>query len=160
MWRGRGAERAIPYFVRVKRGARASRLPPTKRPSRAPAARRRQPGTDLSPSNISLPAVGPALLESSHYCALLGAPRGAGDQRLARRGCERGRYGAVLDATGALMRRAYLQAASLLERHSFLERFGQVAMRALGQAGAERTEITATRRLFAALQQSLPDGRA
>jgi hypothetical protein len=60
-----------------------------------------------------------------------------------------------LQATDVLMRRAHLNAATLLERHAFLERFAQVAMRALARAGSERGELTDTRRLFAALQQSL-----
>src|SRR3954466_1734512 len=36
-----------------------------------------------------------------------------------------GRYTGVLHASQTLMRRAQLHAASLLERHAFLERFGQ-----------------------------------
>ena len=46
-------------------------------------------------------------------------------------------------------------AASLLERHAFLERFGQVVRAHAGAAGAEREEIAGTRRLFASLQQGL-----
>ena len=53
------------------------------------------------------------------------------------------------------MRRAHSHAASLLERHAFLERFGQVAVRTLVRAGADRTEIASTRRLFTSLQQAL-----
>jgi len=68
-----------------------------------------------------------------------------------------GRYAGALGATEALMRRAHLHASSLLERHAFLERFGQVSIRALVRAGAERDELTNTRRLFAALQQGLLD---
>jgi excisionase family DNA binding protein len=71
--------------------------------------------------------------------------------------CSSGRYGGVLHASQALMRRAHLHAASLLERHAFLERFGQVAVRALVRDGAKRTEIAATRRLFTSLQQALLD---
>jgi hypothetical protein len=69
--------------------------------------------------------------------------------------CTTGRYAHALDASEALMRRAELHAASLLERHAFLERFGQVAVRALARARAERAELAGTRRLFASLQQSL-----
>ena len=61
----------------------------------------------------------------------------------------------MLQASDALMRRAHSHAASLLERHAFLERFGQVAVRTLVRAGADRTEIAATRRLFTSLQQAL-----
>ena len=42
-----------------------------------------------------------------------------------------GGYAGALQASEALMRRAHLHAANLLERHAFLERFGQVAVRAL-----------------------------
>jgi excisionase family DNA binding protein len=66
-----------------------------------------------------------------------------------------GRYAAALSATEALMRRAYLQGASLLERHGFLERFALACQRALTLAGASREEQASARRLFAALQQSL-----
>ena len=70
-------------------------------------------------------------------------------------GCRKGVYGPVLQASDALMRRAHSHAASLLERHAFLERFGQVAVRTLVRAGADRTEIASTRRLFTSLQQAL-----
>lgn len=72
---------------------------------------------------------------------------------------ERGDYAPVLQASDALMKRAHSHAASLLERHAFLERFGQVAVRALVRAGAARTEIAYTRRLFTALQQGLLEKR-
>jgi len=73
--------------------------------------------------------------------------------------CERGDYAPVLQASDALMKRAHSHAASLLERHAFLERFGQVAVRALVRAGAARTEIAYTRRLFTAFQQGLLEKR-
>ncbi|MDA0182339.1 HD domain-containing protein [Solirubrobacter phytolaccae] len=73
--------------------------------------------------------------------------------------CERGVYPPVLQASDALMKHAHSHAASLLERHAFLERFGQVAVRALVRAGAARTEIAYTRRLFTALQQGLLEKR-
>lgn len=72
---------------------------------------------------------------------------------------ERGDYAPALQASDALMKRAHSHAASLLERHAFLERFGQVAVRALVRAGAARTEIAYTRRLFTALQQGLLEKR-
>ena len=59
----------------------------------------------------------------------------------------------------ALMRRAQMHAASLLGRHALLERFGQVAVRTLVRAGAKRTEIASTRRLFTSLQQGLLEAR-
>ncbi|MBE2314532.1 HD domain-containing protein [Solirubrobacter sp. CPCC 204708] len=73
--------------------------------------------------------------------------------------CETGRYTPVLQASDALMRRAQSHAASLLERHAFLERFGQVSVRTLVQAGANRNEIASTRRLFTSLQQALLQAR-
>ena len=73
--------------------------------------------------------------------------------------CASGVYSGASQASEALMRRAHLHAASLLERHAFLERFGQVAVRALVRAGANRTEIASTRRLFTSLQQALLETR-
>ena len=72
-----------------------------------------------------------------------------------RASCESGVYAGALQATANLMQRAHIHAASLLERHAFLERFGQVCARTLVRTGAEREEIAGTRRLFAALQQGL-----
>jgi putative nucleotidyltransferase with HDIG domain/excisionase family DNA binding protein len=68
-----------------------------------------------------------------------------------------GRYTGAIHATEVLMRRAHLHAATLLERHAFLERVGQVVVRSLVRDGAGRTVIADTRRLFASLQQSLLD---
>ena len=42
---------------------------------------------------------------------------------------------------------------TLLERHAFLERFGQVLTRALGRQGAAQRELAEVRRLIVALQQ-------
>lgn len=75
--------------------------------------------------------------------------------RTLRNACRVGAYAPVLHASDGLMRRAHAHAASLLERHAFLERFGQIAVRTLVQAGAEREEIASARRLFASLQQAL-----
>ena len=68
--------------------------------------------------------------------------------------CSRGRYARALTATHALMHRAQARSAVLLERHSFLERFGQVAVRELLAAG-EQSEAIAARRLIVSLQQAL-----
>jgi hypothetical protein len=73
--------------------------------------------------------------------------------------CVSGVYAGATQASETLMRRAHLHAASLLERHAFLERFGQVAVRGLVRASANRTEIASTRRLFASLQQALLETR-
>ncbi len=68
--------------------------------------------------------------------------------------CSRGRYARALTATHALMHRAQSRSAALLERHSFLERFGQVTVRELLSAG-EQAEAVAARRLIVSLQQAL-----
>jgi hypothetical protein len=52
------------------------------------------------------------------------------------------------------MRRGRVQAASLLERHNFFERFGHASLKALSQADVAQSELTAARRLFVALQQA------
>jgi excisionase family DNA binding protein len=70
-----------------------------------------------------------------------------------------GRYAAAFAASDALMRRAYLQGAGLLERHSFLERLSAACQRALTLVSAPRDEVIGTRRLFAALQQAQLAGR-
>jgi excisionase family DNA binding protein len=75
------------------------------------------------------------------------------------RSAQAGDYAGALQATAALMQRAHVHAASLLERHAFLERFGQVCARTLMRMGAEREEVTNTRRLFASLQQALLEAR-
>jgi excisionase family DNA binding protein len=76
-----------------------------------------------------------------------------------RRGCLSGHYPAVIQATASVMQRSRTHAASLLERHAFLERFGQICVRTLVRVGAEREEIAGSRRLFASLQQTLLDAR-
>ena len=68
--------------------------------------------------------------------------------------CSRGRYARALTATHALMHRAQSRSAVLLERHTFLERVGQVTVRELLAAG-ERAEAVAARRLILSLQQAL-----
>jgi excisionase family DNA binding protein len=73
--------------------------------------------------------------------------------------CEAGVYTAARHATASLMARAHGHAATLLERHAFLERFGQVCVRTLVRTGAEREEIAGARRLFASLQQALLEAR-
>jgi putative two-component system response regulator len=75
-------------------------------------------------------------------------------------GTARGRYEDVLEATATVMRRASLQGTPLLERHRFLERFGDAAVRELSQAGAPQAELAGTRRLLAALAQAQLDGRS
>jgi diguanylate cyclase (GGDEF)-like protein/excisionase family DNA binding protein len=72
--------------------------------------------------------------------ALAGAARGAD-------------YDAALDATRRLVTQADLAGASLLERHTFLERYGDAVVRTLRERRAPREELVGTRRLFARLRQ-------
>jgi excisionase family DNA binding protein len=71
--------------------------------------------------------------------------------------CDSGHYTRAIAVTAGLMQRAQQRAATLLERHAFLERFGQVCVRTLARTGTEREEIAGTRRLFASMQQTLLD---
>ena len=70
--------------------------------------------------------------------------------------CLQGKYDTGVEATAALSRRAELAGTSLLERHSFVERVGELSSRLLTEhADASRLDVVATRRLFACLRQSL-----
>ena len=60
-------------------------------------------------------------------------------------------------ATRDLLLQAHFAGASLLERHTFVERYGDLALRALTERQAERSELMAVRRLFARLRQALLD---
>ena len=62
-------------------------------------------------------------------------------------------YEAALDATRRLVTQADLAGASLLERHTFLERYGEAVVRALQLRQASRAELVGARRLFARLRQ-------
>jgi hypothetical protein len=55
----------------------------------------------------------------------------------------------------ALMRRADLNGATLLERHGFLERFGKATVRAMGRGGYLHAECAGARRVLVSFQQSL-----
>jgi diguanylate cyclase (GGDEF)-like protein/excisionase family DNA binding protein len=68
----------------------------------------------------------------------------------ATRGTE---YDSALDATRRLVTQADLAGASLLERHTFLERYGEAVVRALRERGAPRAELVGARRVFARLRQ-------
>ena len=70
-----------------------------------------------------------------------------------REGCERGDFDAAIAVTETLLREARAHGTTLLERHAFLERFGQVLIRTLGRQGVEQSELAGTRRLVVALQQ-------
>ena len=62
-------------------------------------------------------------------------------------------YDTALDATRRLVTQADLAGASLLERHTFLERYGEAVVRALQERGAARAELVGARRVFARLRQ-------
>jgi diguanylate cyclase (GGDEF)-like protein/PAS domain S-box-containing protein/excisionase family DNA binding protein len=62
-------------------------------------------------------------------------------------------YEMLHEATSALMRVAERAGASLLERHLALERFSEMATRALARRSCPRDELIEVRRLFAFLEQ-------
>ena len=62
-------------------------------------------------------------------------------------------YDAALDATRRLVTQADLAGASLLERHTFLERYGEAVVRTLQERKAPHAELVGARRLFARLRQ-------
>ena len=62
-------------------------------------------------------------------------------------------YETALDATRRLVTQADLAGASLLERHTFFERYGEAVVRALQERGAARAELVGARRVFARLRQ-------
>ena len=63
--------------------------------------------------------------------------------------CQSGSYEGALDATRRLVTHADLAGATLVERHGFLERFGDATVRTLQERGASRAELIGARRLFA-----------
>ena len=64
-----------------------------------------------------------------------------------------GEYDGALDATRRLATHADLAGATPLERHGFLERFGDAAVRTLQERGASRPELVGARRLFSRIRQ-------
>ena len=68
-----------------------------------------------------------------------------------------GSFEQALDTTRDVLQQAHFAGASLLERHTFLERYGDLALRALTERRAERGELVGARRLFARLRQALLD---
>jgi excisionase family DNA binding protein len=69
--------------------------------------------------------------------------------------CRSGDYAIAHESTLALSRHAQLAGASLLERHRFVELFGDVAIRALATRDVEREKVAEARRLFVSLRQGL-----
>jgi excisionase family DNA binding protein len=147
----------------VRRLAAKNGVRPTVRPVEPPAAPIPQLAECLSAHGHELAATAAAAVyhegPAGWFASELAAPA-LGDWLQELRGsCESGHYGAAIEATAGLMNRADMHAASLLERHAFLERFGQVCARTLVRTGAEREEIADSRRLFASLQQALLEAR-
>jgi excisionase family DNA binding protein len=68
-----------------------------------------------------------------------------------------GSFDGAIDATAQLLAQAHYAGASLLERHTFIERYGDVAVRALQQRNAPHAELIAARRLYVRLRQALLD---
>ena len=64
-----------------------------------------------------------------------------------------GAYDGALEATRRLVTHADLAGATLLERHGFLEHFGDAAVRTLQERGANRPELIGARRLFSRVRQ-------
>jgi diguanylate cyclase (GGDEF)-like protein/excisionase family DNA binding protein len=64
-----------------------------------------------------------------------------------------GAYDGAIEATRRLVAHADLAGATLLERHGFIERFGDAAVRTLQERGANRPELIGARRLFSRLRQ-------
>ena len=53
------------------------------------------------------------------------------------------------------MRHAHGHAATLLERHLFLQHVSHAALRVLAKTQADQAELARTRRLFTAVQQAM-----
>jgi excisionase family DNA binding protein len=70
-----------------------------------------------------------------------------------RQACEQGNFEPAIAVTETVLREARAHSTTLLERHVFLERFGQVLIRTLGRQGVEQSELAGARRLVVALQQ-------
>ena len=129
----RGRPRAPPSApsrcppTRCPRSANCSRAPPASSPPPSRAA-----STTAPPRAGSAPSPGREQL--GHWSAALAA---------ATRGTD---YDAALDATRRLVTQADLAGASLLERHTFLERYGEAVVRTLQERGAPHAELVGARR--------------
>jgi excisionase family DNA binding protein len=64
-------------------------------------------------------------------------------------------YDSALEATRLLVTHAGFAGASLLERHAFLERYGDLVLRALQERGERHSELVGARRLFTRLRRAL-----
>ncbi len=69
-----------------------------------------------------------------------------------------GDYAGAVSATGRLVGDADFAGASLLERHAFVERYGELSVRLLQRSSASRVELLDVRRLFVRLRESVLEG--
>lgn len=147
----------------VRRMAAESGVRPTVRPVEPPADPIPQLAECLSAHGRQLAAAAAAAIYREGpvgwFASDSAAPALRDWMEELRRSCLSGHYVAVIQETGKLMQRAHTHAASLLERHAFLERFGQICARTLLRMGADREEVAGSRRLFASLQQALLETR-
>ncbi len=147
--------------VRKVAGERANR--PTVRPVAMPADRLAVLGDHLRVHGAELAARAASALYRGGPQGWLGAAESSEAVRewvgAVASACDSARYADAAEASELVMRRAHLHGASLLERHTFLERFGELAVRSLSHDGAERGELVGTRRLITALQQTLLERR-
>jgi putative two-component system response regulator len=151
-----GHRRFAVEAVRLLAAERGSR--PVVRPLEPPTAKLptlaqclRERGTELAEAAAAdLYRGGP----SGWFAGEDAAAAGAEWLRALAHGCDSGDYRGALHASDVFMRRGQLQAVSLLERHSFLERFGRASLQALTQTGVAQGELTASRQVFVACQQA------
>jgi excisionase family DNA binding protein len=73
-------------------------------------------------------------------------------------GCARGEYSPALAALQDLMELATAEGATLLECHTYLQRFAQLAMNTLVRASAKPEEMADARRLLTSLQEAQLSG--
>ncbi|MEA2270175.1 MAG: hypothetical protein QOC64_2785 [Solirubrobacteraceae bacterium] len=69
--------------------------------------------------------------------------------------CRSGDYAIAHESTLALSRHAQLAGATLLERHRFVELFGEASVRTLAPRDLERDKVADARRLFVSVRQGL-----
>jgi excisionase family DNA binding protein len=144
---------------------------PTSQVRRLQAARHKPKVRSTPPPVEPLPALSellataaPDLAAASTQALYDGAHTGwfastAGRQQLERwalgvaAGARSGNYDTTTDATRTLMLQATHAGASLLERHTILERAGAIMLRNLQDGGTERSQLVGARRLLLHLRQ-------
>ena len=153
---GRRAAPAQPRGTARRRAGRAHRRRPGRPAARRSAALLAEAPRDLAPTRPSARSTtGSAGLvrRRRRRARARPLPRRAPPAPRARGRLARGPGRHASD----LLLPAHYAGASLLERHTFVERLGDVAVRGLAQRDAPRSEIVGVRRLFARLAQALLD---